>query len=93
MSVPGLGLRASAGDGGDAVNHFALAAPAGTPRVIVKRLNAAIRQIVARPDVLARFKTDAMEPATGSLASMGQFIAADYRAWRDMVTTRNLKIE
>ncbi len=77
----------------DVVNYFALMAPTGTPPAIVNALNAAINKIVAMPDVVARFKTDAVEAAPGSPALLGHFIEADYRAWRNVVKTQNLKIE
>ena len=79
--------------GFDVVNYFALMAPAGTPPAIVSRLNLAINQVLALPDVLARFKTDAVEATPGSPAQLGQFIEIDYRAWRDVVKAQNLKIE
>jgi len=79
--------------GFDVVNYFALMAPAGTPPAVVNRLNTAINQVLALPEVLARFKGDAVEAAPGSPAQLGQFIQADYRAWRDLVKTQNLKIE
>lgn len=92
--LPNVPSMAESGLAGfDVVNYFALAAPAGTPTAIVKRLNAAIRQIVTMPDVLVRFTADGMEPAAGSPASLGQFIEADYRAWRGVVTSQNLRIE
>ncbi|HYW58354.1 MAG TPA: tripartite tricarboxylate transporter substrate binding protein [Polaromonas sp.] len=77
----------------DVVNYFALMAPTGTPPAIVNALNAAINKVVALPDVVARFKTDAVEAAPGSPALLGHFIEADYRAWRNVVKTQNLKIE
>lgn len=77
----------------DVVNYFAIMAPAGTPPAVVDKLNAAINQIVAMPDVLARFKNDAVEPAPGSPALLGAFIEADYRAWRNVVMTQKLVIE
>jgi tripartite-type tricarboxylate transporter receptor subunit TctC len=77
----------------DVVNYFALMAPAGTPPAIVNALNAAINKVVALPEVVARFKTDAVEAAPGSPALLGHFIEADYRAWRNVVKTQNLKIE
>ena len=77
----------------DVVNYFALMAPAGTPPAIVTALNAAINKVVTLPDVLARFKLDAVEAAPGSPALLGHFIEADYRAWRNVVKTQNLKIE
>lgn len=79
--------------GFDVVNYFALMAPAGTPAAIVNQLNAAINKVVALPEVLARFKADAVEASPGSPALLGHFIEADYRAWRNVVKTQNLKIE
>ena len=77
----------------DVVNYFALMAPAGTPAAIVTALNTAINKVVALPDVVARFKADAVDAAPGSPAQLGQFIEADYRAWRNVVKTQNLKID
>ena len=77
----------------DVVNYFALMAPAGTPQPVIDRINAAINKLVVLPDVVARFKADAVEAAPGSPALLGHFIEADYRAWRNVVTTQNLKIE
>lgn len=77
----------------DVVNYFALMAPAGTPQAIITALNAAINKIVTLPEVVARFKADAVEAAPGSPALLGHFIEADYRAWRNVVKTQNLKIE
>jgi tripartite-type tricarboxylate transporter receptor subunit TctC len=76
----------------DVVNYFAIMAPAGTPPAVVEKLNLAINKLVTLPEVLARFNTDAVEAAPGSPALLGQFIEADYRAWRNVVSTQNLKI-
>jgi len=93
-ALPDVPSMTEAGLAGiDVVNYFALAAPAGTPPAIVNLLNAAINKVVAQPDVIARFKADAVEPAPGSPALLGHFIEADYRAWRNVVKTQNLKIE
>ena len=77
----------------DVVNYFALMAPAGTPEPIITALNAAINKSVVLPEVVARFKLDAVEAAPGSPALLGSFLEADYRAWRNVVKTQNLKIE
>ena len=77
----------------DVVNYFALMAPSGTPVAVINLLNTAINKVVAMPDVLARFKTEAGEPAPGSPALLGNFIEADYRAWRNVVKSHNLKID
>jgi len=78
--------------GFDVVNYFAIMAPAGTPPAIVDKLNQAINKLVQLPEVVARFKNDAVEAAPGSPALLGQFIEADFRAWRNVVSAQNLKI-
>ena len=93
-ALPDVPSMAEAGFAGiDVVNYFAIMAPAGTPPAIVNALNTAINKVVALPEVVARFKTDAVEAAPGSPALLGHFIEADYRAWRNVVKTQNLKIE
>lgn len=93
-ALPDVPSMAESGLGGiDVVNYFAIMAPTGTPPEVVQKLNTAINQIVAMPDVLARFRNDAMEPAPGSPALLGSFIEADYRAWRNVVTRQKLVIE
>ncbi|MCB2029842.1 MAG: tripartite tricarboxylate transporter substrate binding protein [Burkholderiaceae bacterium] len=93
-ALPDVPSMAESGLAGiDVVNYFAIMAPAGTPAGVVDKLNAAINRIVAMPDVVARFRNDAVDPAPGSPALLGAFIEADYRAWRNVVTTQKLVIE
>jgi len=93
-ALPDVPSMTEAGYAGiDVVNYFALMAPAGTPPVVIDRINAAINKLVTLPEVVARFKTDAVEAAPGSPALLGHFIEADYRAWLNVVKTQNLKIE
>jgi len=89
--VPSIAESSLAGI--DVVNYFALMAPSGTPVAIVNSLNAAINKVVALPEVLAPFKTDAVDAALDSPALLGHFIEADYCVWRNVVKTQNLKIE
>ena len=93
-ALPDVPSMAEAGLAGiDVVNFFALAAPAGTPPAIVNQLNAAINKAVALPEVVARFKLDAIEAAPGSPALLGHFLEADYRAWRNVVHTQKLVVD
>lgn len=93
-ALPDVPSMAESGFSGfDVQNYFAIAAPAATPPAIVNTLNAAINKLVTLPDVVARFKIDAVEPAPGTPAQLGQFIAADYEAWRNVVKTQNLKVD
>ncbi len=93
-AMPDVPSMAEAGfKGFDVLNYFALAAPAGTPSAVVDKLNAALNKVVSLPDVQARFKLDAVDAAPGTPAAQARFIEADYRAWREVVRSQNLKIE
>jgi len=93
-ALPNVPSMAESGLAGiDVVNYFALMAPAGTPVAVINKLNAAIGKMVAMPEVVARFQSDAVEAAPGSPALLGQFIEADYRAWRNVVRSQKLLIE
>jgi tripartite-type tricarboxylate transporter receptor subunit TctC len=93
-ALPDVPSMSEAGLSGiDVVNYFALAAPMGTPPAVIEKLNLTLNRVVVLPEVTARFKADAVEAAPGSPALLGHFIEADYRAWRNVVKTQNLKIE
>ena len=59
--------------GFEAVLHYGIVAPAGTPRPIVDKLNAALRQAVMSDDMKQKLATDGTEP----LASTPEQYAAD----------------
>lgn len=93
-AMPDVPSMAEAGfKGFDVLNYFALAAPAGTPVAVIDKLNTALNKVVLLPEVQARFKLDAVEATPGTPMAQAKFIDADYRAWRDVVQTQNLKIE
>ena len=75
------------------LNYFGLVAPQGTPVPVVERLNAAIARVVALPDVRERLARDAIEPAAGSPAQLGRFLAQDYAAWQRVVAAQKLAID
>jgi len=65
----------------------------GTPAAVIEKLNTALNKVVAMPEVLARFKSDAVDAMPGTPAAQAKFIDADYQAWRDVVRTQKLTIE
>ena len=75
------------------LNYFALVAPRGTPEPVVRQVNAALAQIVQMPDVKERLSRDALEPATGTPAQLGQFLKNDFEGWRRVVRQQGLKID
>lgn len=51
-------------------------APRGTPPAIIARLNAALRQVLEEPEIVAAYRARGMEPLPGSPMALGEEIAA-----------------
>ena len=68
-------------------------APAGVPRPIVDKLNAAINRAIASPTFKARFAEIGDEPAGGSPEDFAKLIASDSAKWADVVKRSGAKIE
>jgi len=93
-ALPDVPSMSEAGfKGFDVLNFFALAAPVGTPSAVIEKLNTALNKVLAMPDVLARFKVDAVDAMPGTPAAQAKFIDADYQAWRTVVRTQKLVID
>jgi tripartite-type tricarboxylate transporter receptor subunit TctC len=75
------------------LNYFALVAPRGTPESVVQQINAALAQVVQMADVKERLSKDALLPAVGSPAQLGQFLQRDLEGWKDVVKRQGLKID
>lgn len=89
--VPGLAEQGLADL--SALNYFGLVAPKGTPADVVARLGQAIGRITAMPDVQARFKADALEPAPQGVAHMDSFIRSDLEGWKKVVRQQGLQMD
>jgi tripartite-type tricarboxylate transporter receptor subunit TctC len=48
---------------------------------------------VRLPDVQARFRTDALDAATGTPQALATFLTQDFASWRQVVVAQNLKID
>ena len=89
--VPGLAEQGLADL--TALNYFGLVAPKGTPADVVDRLGQAIGRIAAMPDVQARFKSDALEPAPQGVAHMDRFIRSDLDGWKKVVRQQGIQMD
>ena len=70
-----------------------LVAPAGTPADVVAKLNAAIRDVLALPDVKAGLVNLTVEPRATSPDEYRALIARDAQRWKQVATTANIKVE
>ena len=92
--LPDLPTIAESGlPGFDVQSWFGLAAPAGTPRPIIERLNAELGKLLAAPDVRQRLQELAALPEPGTPAQMRAFIAQELKRWGEVVKQSGAKPE
>ena len=66
-------------------------APAGVPRPIVDKLNAAINKALASEAFKEKFAKIGDEPAGGTPEEFGAYIASETKKWNDVVTAAGLR--
>ena len=79
--------------GFDAVLHYGLLAPAGTPKPIVDRLNKELRVLVESPDVQARIRTEGGDKLTSTPEEYVADIDREATKWGTLIHKLNLKVE
>ena len=62
-----------------------IAAPAGTPRAIIERLNSEINAVVAMPDVKQKLLELGVEARAGSPEALKQLLAGEIEKWKAVV--------
>jgi len=86
-------LAESGFPGFDVQSWFSLAAPAGTPRPVVERLNAELGKVLATPEVRQRLQSLAATPEPGTPEQLRNLIAAETRRWHEVVKQSGAKAE
>ena len=79
--------------GYEAVLHYGILAPAGTPPAIVARLNAELRAAVADPEIRARIADDGGDPIGSTPEEHAADIDREETKWGGLVRRLNLKAE
>ena len=77
----------------DVQSWFALAAPAGTPKPTIEKLNAALNKALTAPDVRQRLQELGATPEPGSPEKMRDFATAEVKRWREVVKASGAKAE
>jgi tripartite-type tricarboxylate transporter receptor subunit TctC len=79
--------------GFESVLHYGVLAPAGTPRPIIDRLNAALRALVDTPEVKQRILAEGGDPLTSTPEEYAKDIDSEETKWGTLVRKLNLKVE
>ena len=91
---PDLPTVADAGlPGYEAVLHYGIVAPAGTPRPMVERLNAALNAALADGEVQKRLAVEGAEPLPASPDAYAADIAKEEAKWSDIIRKAGVKGE
>jgi len=93
-ALPDLPTIAESGvPGYEVTNWFGVLAPAGTPRPIVMRLNAALNAGLATAELRDQLRAQTADAAGGTPEAFAAIIKADYAKWGKVVRDINLKLD
>lgn len=94
VAVPDLPTVAEQGfPGFDATTWNGFLMPANTPREVVAKLNKAIGQILAQPDIQAKLLAAGAEAAGGTPEQFGALMKAELKAWPPVVKRSGAKLD
>jgi tripartite-type tricarboxylate transporter receptor subunit TctC len=92
--LPDVPTAAESGlPGFEAMLHYGLLAPAGTPKPIVARLNAELRKLVASDDVKARIHADGGDPLVSTPEEYAADIDREEAKWSALIKKLGLRVE
>jgi tripartite-type tricarboxylate transporter receptor subunit TctC len=93
-ALPNVPTAAEAGlPGFEAVQYYGLAAPAGTPRPVVERLNKELRAILASDDMKKLLVDAGSDPTPSTPEEYAANIQHEEGKWADLVKKLGLKLE
>ena len=67
--------------------------PALTPPAVVEKLNKAIIQALASPDIRGRMTRAGIEPVGNTPLEFATFVGAEINRWAQLVKTNNIKLD
>jgi tripartite-type tricarboxylate transporter receptor subunit TctC len=72
---------------------YGIAAPAGTPRTIIDRLNADFRKVLDEPEVKAQLLAQTIEASPSTPEEFGEFVRSDMAKWQRVVKASGAKVD
>ena len=92
--LPEVPTVAQAGvPGYEAGNWFGIFAPAGTPREIVERVNAAINQAMTRPEMKDKLASQGADALTGSPADLAALVQRELLKFAKIIKAAGVRVE
>lgn len=92
--LPEVPTMAEAGlDNFEVSSWNGLAAPAGTPEAIIRKLNQEVNKILALPDVREQLRTLGAQPVGGTPQAFSSYVDSEIRKWRDVITSAGISVD
>jgi len=92
--LPGVPTWGEAGvKDAEVINYWGIVAPAGTPRAIIDRLNAATRAVLAQPDLRDRLVQEGADVVADRPERLAELIEADLARWKKLVADAGLTLD
>ena len=92
--LPDVPTMAEAGlDNFEVSSWNGLAAPAGTPEPIVRKLNQAVDAILAMPDVRERLRTLGAQAVGGSSQAFAKYVESEIVKWREVIKAAGISLD
>jgi tripartite-type tricarboxylate transporter receptor subunit TctC len=91
-SLPDVPMARESGiDNCETTAWYGLLAPAGTPRDIIRRLNAEWVRVAAMPDTIEKIQQAGCEPIAGTPEQFSAFLQAETERWSKVIKEANIK--
>lgn len=92
-NLPDVPTLEEAGVAGyESLSWSGVVAPAGTPRAVIMRLNAAIERILATEEVRKKLAAMGVEPVGGSPEAFAAHVRAESDKWGRLIKTANITV-
>ncbi len=79
--------------GFEVIAWYNMFAPAGTPRAIVKQLNAEINRMLEQPQVRERFLALGVAPMSGTPEALGDYLKFEVTRWAKLIKESGIRLE
>jgi tripartite-type tricarboxylate transporter receptor subunit TctC len=92
-AIPEVPTVAEAGiHGYEVLSYFGVMAPAGTPKSVIHRVNAALNRIAALPETKERYDREGVVPAAESVDWFRSYLDAEIAKWDKVVQQAGLRV-
>ena len=91
-SLPNIPTIAESGfPGYEVLGWYGLLAPAGTPKLIITKLNEAVKQALNNPEVREKISADGADPVGSSPEQFEEFLSKERIRWAKIIKTSKIE--